>query len=279
MAAIYQNIEIARGSRFPARPLFWSTAALKALVLALCVLVLLRPDLPQLQGKAMTARALLSPFGIFVLAVGWRLVTRRRAAPPPFPFLADILLTLPFAVDLLGNALDLYDPVPWFDDVTHLVGGTCITGGIGLLLRPVKLSPAVAAGLMVGLAAVVIILWEEMEYVAFIRHSPELATAYEDTLGDQALGLLGAAVATLAVLLPTRRPRRRTASSWRLPALQIAGATSPLEDAIPVVGRHRSGRRDHRPGFAAGRLGDEESPCPIQAGGAGNRPGAARRLG
>ena len=41
-------------------------------------------------------------------------------------------------------------------------------------------------------------LWEFAEYFAFIRDSPELATASTDTLGDLALGLTGSAVAALA---------------------------------------------------------------------------------
>jgi hypothetical protein len=49
------------------------------------------------------------------------------------------------------------------------------------------------------------VLWELAEYVAFVPNSPEAATAYQDTLGDLALGLIGGAVAALLVRrLPTR---------------------------------------------------------------------------
>jgi hypothetical protein len=41
------------------------------------------------------------------------------------------------------------------------------------------------------------VLWEFAEYFTFIRNSPELETAYEDTLGDLALGLSGSVVAAL----------------------------------------------------------------------------------
>ncbi|MDX6238073.1 MAG: hypothetical protein QOG10_2888, partial [Kribbellaceae bacterium] len=41
--------------------------------------------------------------------------------------------------------------------------------------------------------------WEVGEYVAFVRHSPELQTAYTDTLGDLTLGTLGALLAGLTV--------------------------------------------------------------------------------
>ena len=58
-----------------------------------------------------------------------------------------------------------------------------------------------------GFGAVTAILWEVAEYFAFIRHSPELATAYSDTLGDLALGLTGSVSAGLAAALAPRRQR------------------------------------------------------------------------
>jgi hypothetical protein len=51
------------------------------------------------------------------------------------------------------------------------------------------------------------VLWEFAEYFTFIRNSPELRTAYTDTLGDLALGLAGstlAAALTVTVLWPAR---------------------------------------------------------------------------
>ncbi len=42
--------------------------------------------------------------------------------------------------------------------------------------------------LAVGFGAVTAILWEFAEYFTFIRGSPEIETAYTDTLGDLALG-------------------------------------------------------------------------------------------
>ena len=56
-----------------------------------------------------------------------------------------------------------------------------------------------------GLGAVLAIGWELGEWYTFIRHGTELDTAYKDTLGDEALGTLGAASAGL--LLLTHRTR------------------------------------------------------------------------
>jgi hypothetical protein len=62
-----------------------------------------------------------------------------------------------------------------------------------------------AFGLAVGFGGVTAILWEFAEYFTFIRNSPELATAYTDTLGDLALGLSGSVLAawiTVTLLWP-----------------------------------------------------------------------------
>jgi hypothetical protein len=55
-----------------------------------------------------------------------------------------------------------------------------------------------------GLGALLAIGWELGEWVTFIRHGTELDTAYEDTLGDEALGALGGLVGALLVMWRTR---------------------------------------------------------------------------
>jgi hypothetical protein len=52
---------------------------------------------------------------------------------------------------------------------------------------------------MIGFAALTAYVWEVLEYVTFVRNSPELETAYTDTLGDTGLALIGATIATLFV--------------------------------------------------------------------------------
>ena len=58
-------------------------------------------------------------------------------------------------------------------------------------------------GLTIGFGATTAILWELAEYIAFIRDSPELETAYTDTLGDLTLGLCGSAVAAILAATAT----------------------------------------------------------------------------
>jgi hypothetical protein len=110
---------------------------------------------------------------------------------------------LPFVVDMAGNVPDLYDRIGWWDDANHLRNWALLCLGVGLLLRrsPRVDDRRVLAGLVGGFGALAIIWWEAGEYVAFIRNSDELDTAYTDTLGDLLLSSTGGILA--GVLLAT----------------------------------------------------------------------------
>ena len=187
--------------------------AVKAALVGLLVLAVARPDLPQFHGKAMAGRALTYPLAALVAPASWWLVGRRRGRWPAYPYALDILIVLPFVIDMTGNALNLYDTVEWWDDVNHLLNWALLVTGFGQLLLRLPVGRLTTAGLALGFGAVTAILWEFAEYVTFIRHSPELATAYTDTLGDLAFGLTGsflAAVVTAWLLWPRRRQSAST---------------------------------------------------------------------
>jgi hypothetical protein len=184
--------------RFDPPAVLWLDLVSKLALVALLVFAVVRDDLPQFQGKAMAGRALTYPLSTLLVPIVFALVWRsgRRAA---YPYGLDITLGLPFLIDTAGNALNLYDTVAWWDDLNHFVNWGILAVGFGffLLMRPVgKLS---TAGLTVGFGAVTAIAWELAEYVTFVRHSPELQTAYTDTLGDLGLGLLGSIVAAVLI--------------------------------------------------------------------------------
>ena len=164
---------------------------LKVGLVALLMLAVLFPDLPQFAGKAMGGRVLTYGLAQLVIPGVWFLRFRRHG----YPFVIDILITLPFFIDVAGNALNLYDTVDWWDDANHFVNWALLTGGVGLALAYLPLGRLNRFGLALGFAGVSAIAWELAEYVTFIRDSPELATAYTDTLGYLVLGTLGGAVA------------------------------------------------------------------------------------
>jgi hypothetical protein len=178
--------------------------AIKVATVVLLAWAVLNPDLPQFTGKAFTGRAIAYPIALLVLPAAWWLLGRPRGMA--FPVGADILLGLPFLIDVVGNALDFYDAIEWWDDANHLVNWFLHTAAIGLLLRLGAWGMGTRAALAVGWAATTAILWELAEYVAFVPNSPEAATAYADTLGDLALGLIGG---TVAAILVSRLPATR----------------------------------------------------------------------
>src|SRR4051794_35019982 len=193
--------------------MLWLDLAVKALLIGLLVLAVARPDLPQFEGKAMLGRALTYPIAALIVPVTWWSLSRSR--PREYPYALDILLVLPFLIDVLGNATNLYDTISWWDDLNHFVNWAILVSAFGQLLLRLRLERWVVAGLAVGFGAVTAILWEFAEYYTFIRNSPEVRTAYTDTLGDLALGLSGsvvAAVIAVTVLWPDRASARVPAS-------------------------------------------------------------------
>ncbi|HEU0246587.1 MAG TPA: hypothetical protein VFR38_05820 [Gaiellaceae bacterium] len=147
----------------------------------------------QFEGKAFGWRLVFYPLAAVVVPIGWRLAGR----PAPYPYALDILLVSPFLVDVVGNTLDLYDSITWWDDLNHFVNWCLLSLAVGQLVVRLRIPRFEAFVIVVGVGAVAAILWELGEYVAFIRDSDELSTAYTDTLGDMMLGLAGATVAAI----------------------------------------------------------------------------------
>jgi len=175
--------------------------AIKAGTVGLLAYAVLNPDLPQFTGKAFIGRAVAYPIALLVLPILWWLFGRRRIA---FPVAADILFGLPFLIDVLGNALNLYDTIWWWDDANHLLNWALQTSAVVLLLRNGGWGYWTRVALAFGWAATTAVLWEFAEYVTFVPGSPEAATAYADTLLDLALGMAGGGIAALVL---SRAPR------------------------------------------------------------------------
>jgi hypothetical protein len=191
-----------------------TAVVLAATVLQLAVAAFV-PNLAQFEGKAFGARLVAYPLMMLVVPALWWLAARRhRPGPRDVPWAAFGWVMLPFLLDVTGNTLDLYDRVWWWDDANHLVNWFFLSLGLGLLMARAAVRPAWALWLAVaGAGAALAIGWELGEWYTFIRHGTELATAYTDTLGDEALGTLGAAVAGLVVVGLGRDRAARPAAS------------------------------------------------------------------
>ena len=131
----------------------WLDLAVKAALVGLLLFAVARPDLPQFHGKAMVARALLYPISALIVPVVWWL----RGRPRPYPYALDILLVLPFLIDVAGNAANLYDTIGWWDDLNHFVNWAFLVAAFGqLLLGDLALG---LAGSTLAAALTVTILW------------------------------------------------------------------------------------------------------------------------
>jgi hypothetical protein len=186
-------------------PALWLDLAVKLSLVALLAFGALS-GLERFAGKAFGWRLVGYSIAALVVPAIWAARGRRQ----PYPFAADTLFVLPFLIDTVGNALDLYDTIGWWDDANHFVNWALLSGAVAVALHRTDVTRAELFFLVVGFGAVTAILWELGEYFAFIRNSPELETAYTDTLGDMTLGLSGATLtAAITVIALGKRGRER----------------------------------------------------------------------
>jgi hypothetical protein len=190
------------------RRALWFDLAVKGALVGQLLVAVAIPDLPQFEGKAMAGRAIAYPLAVLVVPAVWWLLRRRRRVG--YPYALDILWTLPFLIDVSGNTADLYDTLEWWDDANHFVNWAILVAAFGQLLVRLPVGRLTAAGLGIGFGALTAVLWEFAEYITVIRtNEEELRTAYEDTLGDLALGLSGSIVAAVLTTTLLWRVSRR----------------------------------------------------------------------
>ena len=193
--------------------------AAKLAMVWLLVTVLLYPELGHMEDKAAGARAVAYPLLAFTVPFIWWYRWRERAS---FPWAADLLVTITCFTDTLGNRMDLYDRVVWFDDWMHFMNTGLLTGAVILLTKQhtATVAETLERALAFGVTAAAV--WEISEYFAFVSASSERLSAYADTLGDLALGGLGAIVAALVIHASWRQGRLVSA------APQLEARVSPV---------------------------------------------------
>ncbi|QIX27498.1 hypothetical protein ncot_13425 [Nocardioides sp. JQ2195] len=170
--------------------------AAKAALLLMLVVAFIDPEMGNMKDKGAGARAIAYPMLAFTVPVIWSVWWKERAS---FPWLADLMITLTCFSDILGNRMDLYDTIVWFDDWMHFFNTGVITAAVILLTmhHTSGLGATIERSLAVGVTGAVV--WELAEYAAFLSKSWERRAAYTDTLGDLALGTIGAVLAAVLV--------------------------------------------------------------------------------
>lgn len=168
----------------------------KAMVVGFSLYPIVRPDSSHFAGKAMGVRAMLYPATTLLIPLVWLVAGQ----PSPYPFVADIALGIPFALDAGANVLGLF-AIKGFDAIPHSVGWFCLSIAFGLAVAPLVSERWILFGLVLGFGAVIDILWEVGEFAMMRSGASGLQLTYENTIQDLVMSLSGAAVA--AVMMAT----------------------------------------------------------------------------
>ena len=116
----------------------------------------------------------------------------------------DIVFCVVVLAAAWSNIADLYRTVAAWDIIMHFVCTACLAPMLYLLLAQLDVVPAPGArgvrpriaivmSAMIGLALSA--LWEMIEWFGFVFFTDDIYVEYEDTIGDMAIGGLGALVA------------------------------------------------------------------------------------
>lgn len=167
-------------------------------------------------GKAMTARATCFPLALLVVPAGTWLVRWRTGRAVAHPHLAAVLLGLPFAIDLAGNATDLYHRLTHFDDAIHALNPALMVAAIAALLDRTGVPRWSVWVMAVGIGSTGHVAWELIEYWLLVGFGAnELGLTLPDTLSDLGWGLVGSLVGTASAL----------GVSHRAPEVRVGGGT------------------------------------------------------
>ncbi|MDP2774624.1 MAG: hypothetical protein Q8O61_13815 [Nocardioides sp.] len=170
--------------------------AAKAALVMLLILATMNPELGNVEGKGANLRTIGYSALAFTVPAVWYLFWRERAS---FPWVADLMVTITCFSDTLGNRMDLYDVIWWFDDWMHFMNTGLLAAAFVLLTlhHAATLGRTIERALAFGVTAA--LAWEIAEYFAFVSKSSERAGAYDDTLLDLALGTVGTVIAASVV--------------------------------------------------------------------------------
>lgn len=181
--------------------------AVKVLLVVSLVAAVVFESNERFAGKGFKYRLAIFLLPAMIVPLVWKL----RGKPSPYPHLIDGLISLPFLLDTLGNALNFYNNYDITDDVLHFANWIPLVAGMTLAVRRSR-TPALAAFAMgCAFGGSAILWWEEAEYLLMKAGTMGLDLTYGDTMGDLALsftgGVVGAAIASrVATRVPGTHP-------------------------------------------------------------------------
>lgn len=163
--------------------------------------VLLFPDDPRFAGKAIPIRnfiivitlSLLFPF-LYYLSKKGKIHLNGLSK---YPFALDSLYLSIFALDMLGNSLNLYDTIFYFDLIPHFHGPGAVAV---VLLSVLAISPLAA----LGVTTTVHTFLEAQEYYTDVLFQTHNVRGIFDVVNDLLAGIFGAAVYMLVFFLYKR---------------------------------------------------------------------------
>ncbi len=155
--------------------------------------------------------------GILALTLPALVAPRFIGARPAF----DIVFSALVLVAAWSNIADVYRTLASWDIVMHFLCTAALAPMLYLLLAQFDVVPApgisgvrprvaIVLSTMIGLA--ISALWEMVEWTGFVAFTDEIHVEYEDTIGDMAMGGLGAFFAGI-VLARVRLMRAPSPSS------------------------------------------------------------------
>lgn len=174
----------------------------KGALVLLLVFALLYPDQGNLRDKAAGMRAVGYPLAAFTVPFLWWTLWRDKMA---FPWVPDLLITITCFTDILGNRMDLYDTIVWFDDWMHFMNTGLLAVAVILLTLPRTSGMVRCLERALAVGATGAIAWELAEYFAFLSRASDRSFVYGDTLADLALGTAGALAGGVLVHRSWRR--------------------------------------------------------------------------
>lgn len=121
---------------------------------------------------------------------------------------ADIFAGVTLLLAAWSNIFDLYTSIPWWDIPLHFFGTAVLAAMAYVAAAQWGIVPDAEDSATRTLGVVVVtvsfglalsVLWEIVEWAGFTFISDQIVVAYADTIGDMAVGGLGAVAAGFAV--------------------------------------------------------------------------------